>query len=143
MSRPSEIIGLRPLAPLVSLARETPILEHSRPRSIYHLSGEGYSQRALRRGFKDCRSPGTWEFLAEVFRNFDLLAVQEIMDDLSGLRWLPVMLASSAMRTHIYFATAMQSTSWTAADCWMPCRSNWASVTSTPPVFTCAYQMEA
>ena len=34
------------------------------------------------------RSPATWEFLAEVCRSFDLLAVQEIMDDLSGLRRL-------------------------------------------------------
>ena len=34
------------------------------------------------------RSPDTWEFLATVCRSFDLLAVQEIMDDLSGLRRL-------------------------------------------------------
>ena len=32
------------------------------------------------------RSPDTWEFLANVCRSFDLIAVQEIMDDLSGLR---------------------------------------------------------
>lgn len=34
------------------------------------------------------RNPATWEFLADVCRSFDLLAVQEIMDDLSGLRRL-------------------------------------------------------
>ncbi len=34
------------------------------------------------------RSPDTWKFLAEVCRSFDLLSVQEIMDDLSGLRRL-------------------------------------------------------
>ena len=34
------------------------------------------------------RSNDTWEFLADVCRSFDLLAVQEIMDDLSGLRRL-------------------------------------------------------
>ena len=34
------------------------------------------------------RNDDTWEFLAEICRSFDLLAVQEIMDDLSGLRHL-------------------------------------------------------
>ena len=34
------------------------------------------------------RNADTWEFLASVCRSFDLLAVQEIMDDLSGLRRL-------------------------------------------------------
>ncbi len=34
------------------------------------------------------RSQDTWEFLAHVCEHFDLLAVQEIMDDLSGLRRL-------------------------------------------------------
>lgn len=32
------------------------------------------------------RSPDTWEFLAKICRSFDLIAVQEVMDDLSGLR---------------------------------------------------------
>ena len=32
------------------------------------------------------RSPDTWEFLVNVCRSFDMLAVQEVMDDLSGLR---------------------------------------------------------
>ena len=39
-------------------------------------------------GSSRSRSPDTWEFLANVCRSFDLLAVQEIMDDLSGLRRL-------------------------------------------------------
>lgn len=39
-------------------------------------------------GSSRSRSPDTWEFLAEVCRSCDLLAVQEIMDDLSGLRRL-------------------------------------------------------
>jgi len=34
------------------------------------------------------RNNDTWKFLADVCRRFDLLAVQEIMDDLSGLRKL-------------------------------------------------------
>ncbi|MHC4550173.1 MAG: exonuclease/endonuclease/phosphatase family protein [Planctomycetota bacterium] len=34
------------------------------------------------------RNADTWQFLADVCRHFDLLAVQEIMDDLSGLRRL-------------------------------------------------------
>ncbi len=39
-------------------------------------------------GSSRSRSNDTWEFLADVCRSFDLLAVQEIMDDLSGLRRL-------------------------------------------------------
>ena len=38
------------------------------------------------------RNSDTWEFLADVCRSFDLLAVQEIMDDLSGLRRLMFLL---------------------------------------------------
>lgn len=34
------------------------------------------------------RSAETWEFLADICRSFDLVAVQEIMDDLSGLQRL-------------------------------------------------------
>ena len=34
------------------------------------------------------RSKKTWEFLAYVCKHFDLLAVQEIMDNLAGLRYL-------------------------------------------------------
>ena len=39
-------------------------------------------------GSSRSRNANTWEFLAEVCRSFDLLAVQEVMDDLSGLRRL-------------------------------------------------------
>ena len=39
-------------------------------------------------GSSQSRNANTWEFLAEVCRSFDLLAVQEVMDDLSGLRRL-------------------------------------------------------
>ena len=39
-------------------------------------------------GSSRSRNPDTWEFLADVCRSFDLLAVQEVMDDLSGLRRL-------------------------------------------------------
>jgi len=39
-------------------------------------------------GSSRSRNKDTWEFLAEVCRSFDLLAVQEVMDDLSGLRRL-------------------------------------------------------
>ena len=39
-------------------------------------------------GSSRSRNSDTWEFLADVCRSFDLLAVQEIMDDLSGLRRL-------------------------------------------------------
>ena len=34
------------------------------------------------------RSPETWEFLARICRSFDLISVQEIMDDLSGVQRL-------------------------------------------------------
>jgi hypothetical protein len=34
------------------------------------------------------RNRDTWDFLAHVCRHFDLLAVQEILDDLSGIRRL-------------------------------------------------------
>jgi len=34
------------------------------------------------------RNQETWEFLAHVCQHFDLLAIQEILDDLSGLRRL-------------------------------------------------------
>ena len=34
------------------------------------------------------RSPDTWDFLAHVCQHFDLLALQEIQDDIDGLqRW--------------------------------------------------------
>lgn len=36
-------------------------------------------------GNPDRRAPETWDFLADVCRRFDLLAVQEVMDDLRGI----------------------------------------------------------
>ena len=39
-------------------------------------------------GSSSRRNQDTWNFLATICRSFDLLAVQEIMDDLSGLRKL-------------------------------------------------------
>ena len=39
-------------------------------------------------GSSRSRNSDTWQFLAHVCRSFDLLAVQEVMDDLSGLRRL-------------------------------------------------------
>ena len=39
-------------------------------------------------GSSRSRNSDTWEFLADVYRSFDLLAVQEIMDNISGLRRL-------------------------------------------------------
>ena len=45
-------------------------------------------------GSSRSRNLDTWEFLATVCRSFDLLAVQEIMDDLSGLRRLMSLLGS-------------------------------------------------
>ena len=40
------------------------------------------------------RNANTWDFLAQVCRSFDLLAVQEIMDDLGGLRRLMSLLGA-------------------------------------------------
>ncbi len=45
-------------------------------------------------GSSRSRNADTWEFLADVCRSFDLLVVQEIMDDLSGLRRLMSLLGS-------------------------------------------------
>ncbi|MCH7801609.1 MAG: hypothetical protein IIC24_08745 [Chloroflexi bacterium] len=39
-------------------------------------------------GSSRSRNARTWEFLAEVCRSFDLVSVQEIMDNLSGVRRL-------------------------------------------------------
>ena len=44
------------------------------------------------------RGPDTWEFLAEVCRIFDLLAFQEIIDYLTGLRWLLSLLGPEFVR---------------------------------------------
>ena len=39
-------------------------------------------------GAVDKRDPDTWHFFADVFRHFDLLAVQEVLDNMEGLRHL-------------------------------------------------------
>lgn len=39
-------------------------------------------------GAVDRRDADTWQFFADVFRHFDLLAVQEVLDDMGGLRHL-------------------------------------------------------
>lgn len=36
-------------------------------------------------GSSKSRSPETWEFLAHIIKQYDLIALQEVMDDLSGL----------------------------------------------------------
>lgn len=40
------------------------------------------------------RSKRTWEFLARICKQFDLIAIQEVMDDLSGMRELMELLGS-------------------------------------------------
>ncbi|MCZ6790044.1 MAG: endonuclease/exonuclease/phosphatase [Chloroflexi bacterium] len=65
-----------------------------RDRARYGLPEREYGSVLLasfnirKLGSARSRSPETWQFLAEVCRSFDLMAVQEIMDDLSGLRRL-------------------------------------------------------
>jgi len=60
----------------------------------YGLPGRVYGSVVLgsfnirKLGSSRSRSPETWEFLANTCRYFDLLAIQEILDDLSGLRRL-------------------------------------------------------
>lgn len=39
-------------------------------------------------GAVEKRDADTWQFFADVFRHFDLLAVQEVLDDMGGLRHL-------------------------------------------------------
>lgn len=39
-------------------------------------------------GAKSKRDTHTWQFFADVFRHFDLLAVQEVLEDIEGLRHL-------------------------------------------------------
>ena len=43
-------------------------------------------------GAKSKRDAHTWRFLAEVFSHFDLLAVQEVLEDMQGLRHLEAMM---------------------------------------------------
>ena len=39
-------------------------------------------------GARENRDSDTWQFFADVFRHFDLLAVQEVLEDMTGLRHL-------------------------------------------------------
>lgn len=39
-------------------------------------------------GAKNKRDASTWQFFADVFRHFDLLALQEVLEDMEGLRHL-------------------------------------------------------
>lgn len=39
-------------------------------------------------GAKNKRDANTWNFFADVFRHFDLLAIQEVLEDIEGLRHL-------------------------------------------------------
>ena len=45
-------------------------------------------------GASDGRNKRTWEFLARICKQFDLIAIQEVMDDLSGMRLLMELLGS-------------------------------------------------
>ena len=45
-------------------------------------------------GSSRSRSPDTWDFLSEVCQSFDLIAIQEIVDDLTGLKRLMGLLGS-------------------------------------------------
>ncbi len=63
------------------------------PRRIYGSAVIGsFNIRKLGRAGN--RNARTWEFLAHICRQFDLLAIQEIMDDLSGIRKLMALLGS-------------------------------------------------
>lgn len=60
----------------------------------YGLPGRVYGSVVLasanirKLGAKSKRDARTWRFLADVFRHFDLLAVQEVLEDMEGLRHL-------------------------------------------------------
>ena len=57
------------------------------PRRIYGSAVVGsFNVRKL--GAARNRGPRTWDFLARVSQHFDLLAIQEVLDDLSGLNRL-------------------------------------------------------
>ena len=61
--------------------------DYGLPERVYgSVIGGSFNIRKL--GAKSRRSAETWRFLADVCRRFDLLAVQEIQDDLEGLRHL-------------------------------------------------------
>ncbi|MEN8213940.1 MAG: endonuclease/exonuclease/phosphatase [Pseudomonadota bacterium] len=60
----------------------------------YGLPGRVYGSAVLasanirKLGARDKRDIHTWRFLADVFSHFDLLAVQEVLEDMEGLRHL-------------------------------------------------------
>jgi len=55
------------------------------PKRIYGSAVIGsFNVRKL--GRSRGRSPETWDFLAHIIKQYDLMAVQEVMDDLSGLK---------------------------------------------------------
>ncbi len=58
-------------------------LPERRPRSVVLGS---FNVRKL--GARDSKSPGAWDMIREICRRFDLLAIQEVQDDLEGLRAL-------------------------------------------------------
>ena len=67
--------------------------EYGLPDPVYgSVIGASFNIRKL--GAKSKRSREEWSFLAEICRRFDLLAIQEIMDDLSGLRHLRELMGS-------------------------------------------------
>ncbi|MGF1641533.1 MAG: hypothetical protein ACFCUO_11350 [Rhodospirillales bacterium] len=43
-------------------------------------------------GARSRRDAHTWQFFADVFRHFDLLAVQEVLDDMDGLRHIAALM---------------------------------------------------
>lgn len=57
------------------------------PRRVYGSAVLG-SANVRKLGAKGKRDAHTWRFLADVFRHFDLLAVQEVLEDMEGLRHL-------------------------------------------------------
>lgn len=63
------------------------------PQRVYGSAVLGsFNIRKL--GQRKKRSLSTWQFLADVCRHFDLLAVQEIMDDLEGFNYLLELMGS-------------------------------------------------
>ena len=70
------------------------------PRPVYGSSLLGsFNIRKL--GAASKRNEETWRFLADTCRPFDLLAVQEILDDLSGLRKLAELMGQLAAKADI------------------------------------------
>ncbi|WP_417387435.1 endonuclease/exonuclease/phosphatase [Gimesia sp.] len=57
------------------------------PARVYGSAVVG-SANIRKLGAKDKRDPDTWQFFADVFRHFDLLAVQEVLEDMGGLKHL-------------------------------------------------------